>query len=60
MLVNSRLDEVDEVCCDAKLPKKVNVGFRTFGGYTATCSNCSFVCGYWECSCELEHDCEDY
>lgn len=48
------------VCCDSEMPKSVTTGFGTYGTYRATCDNCSFVCAYWECACELEHDCEEY
>ena len=57
--------EVDEyeapycsVCEDSpmlSLPKGVNV---SPSGTMATCDFCSFKCGYWECSCELVHECE--
>jgi len=45
--------------CNQPMPKTVTATYKTFGGYTATCSKCSFVCGYWECACELEHDCQE-
>ena len=47
-----------ETCCDAGLPSGVVVGFSRFGGsYVASCENCGFVCAYWDCACELAHDC---
>ena len=54
-------DVFDYECCEAKLPKKMSVGFSHFGGaYVAKCSKCSYVCAYWECACELRHDCGAY
>lgn len=54
------LEEIEEeLCCGAKYPKKVEIGFSHFSGmYRATCKKCSYVNVYWECACELEHDCE--
>jgi hypothetical protein len=47
-------------CCDTKAPKKISFGFSHFGGaYLAKCSKCSFTCGYWDCACELVHDCNE-
>jgi hypothetical protein len=28
------------------------------GGPVARCQGCGFMCGYWDCVCELSHDCE--
>ena len=53
-----RGDNLEE--CSQPMPETVTASYKTFGGFTATCSKCSFVCGYWECACELEHECEDY
>lgn len=41
----------------APIPETVTVAFGTA---FATCYNCSFKCPYWECSCELAHDCTEY
>lgn len=42
-------------CCEnPKLPNGVNV---TYGTAIATCSYCSYRCAYWECACELVHEC---
>lgn len=49
-------------CCE--IPKDgtaANVSLSTArlsGGLVATCSACAFVCAYWECACELVHECE--
>jgi hypothetical protein len=53
--------EIEEwFCCDSVAPKKIRFGFSQFGGsYNAYCDKCSFVCAYWDCACELEHDCKE-
>ena len=52
------ITELDEdVCCDSKLPKTISL---TYGTAIASCSKCSYRCAYWECACELEHDCGEY
>jgi hypothetical protein len=48
----------DEECCQLpELPKGVTV---SFGFGMASCENCSYRCAYWECACELAHDCEEF
>ena len=43
------------------LPKGVSVTSGHFtGAAVASCEFCKFVCGLWDCSCELEHDCSEY
>ena len=44
-------------CCgeDITLPNGVNI---SRGTAFATCDFCSFKCAYWECPCELVHECE--
>lgn len=42
--------------CETPLPENMSVAHGTA---MASCSNCSYRCAYWECACELEHDCED-
>lgn len=51
---------VIEVCCDNPvIPKGIQTGYaRLSGAYVATCDNCDYVCAYWDCPCELAHDCE--
>jgi len=44
------------VCCDAVLPDGVSV---SFGTAIASCERCSYRCAYWECACELRHDCAE-
>jgi hypothetical protein len=47
------------MCCGSvDLPNGMSYGVsRLGGGLVATCANCSFVCAYWDCVCELVHDC---
>jgi hypothetical protein len=44
-------------CCNAVIPAKMNV---SFGFAMATCDGCSIRVGYWDCACELDHDCREY
>lgn len=45
-------------CGTSDLPKNISYGIsRLSGSLVATCSNCNFVCAYWDCPCELEHEC---
>lgn len=49
----------DVYCCESPaLPKGVNTYHSLFGGYVASCDNCDYVCVYWECACELAHECK--
>lgn len=48
------------LACSEALPDGVSVGFSQFSGtYRAVCERCSFVSAYWECPCELRHDCAE-
>jgi hypothetical protein len=47
--------ELDEICCDAKLPETMTI---SPSGCLATCWACGYKSGLWECACELAHDCE--
>jgi hypothetical protein len=39
-------------------PDSVSTGYTHFSGaYVATCNLCDYVCAYWDCPCELEHEC---
>jgi len=29
------------------------------GNFVATCTSCKFVCAYWDCVCDLVHECGD-
>jgi hypothetical protein len=45
--------------CNEPAPAGVEFYRATFGGHTvASCRNCSFTSVYWECGCELSHECE--
>ena len=49
----------DDHGCD--IPSTVRASFSAFGGtYRATCSECPYVCAYWECACEWDHDCDEW
>lgn len=46
---------------DCTPSKKIEFGNAWFtGAFIAKCKKCNFVCAYWECGCELEHDCNEY
>lgn len=55
--MSNALELEEDFCCDAVLPPKVNVS-RGFA--VASCDGCSFRCAYWECACELDHDCREF
>jgi hypothetical protein len=40
------------------VPDTVRASHGAFGTYAARCSACSYVCAYWDCACELVHDCD--
>lgn len=47
--------------CDNPAPKSIEFYSSRFGGNScARCTKCQFVAVYWECGCELEHDCAEY
>lgn len=51
--------EEDE--CQEPMPETISVREATFtGGAVAECSDCLYRCVYWECPCDLIHDCEDF
>lgn len=51
--------ELDAFCCEADLPNGVSVGRSWFGGQVvARCAYCGFSAVYFDCACELVHDCE--
>lgn len=40
-------------------PKNITFGTARWSGEgRAYCKKCDYVSGYWECGCDLEHDCE--
>ena len=50
---------VIEVCCENPvLPEGISTGYGLFGGYRAICAYCDYVNAYWDCACELAHDCK--
>lgn len=53
-------NEEEIYCCEnAQMPKGMKAGYGLFGGYVASCENCKYVCAYWDCACELAHDCKE-
>jgi hypothetical protein len=54
--MSTQFEIEEETCCGASLPDGVSV---SFGFAVATCSRCSYRCAYWECACELRHDCAE-
>ena len=55
-----KMDEMEYECCDATIPKTVSLGHGLFGTFRAICSKCRYVNAYFECACELEHDCREW
>ena len=52
------MSDVMEACCDnPQLPEGISTGYGLFGDFIAKCENCDYVCAYWECPCELVHEC---
>ena len=51
--------ELDYDVCTEPLPDGMRV-YRTrlAGNLVAECERCDKVFAYWECACELAHDCE--
>jgi len=49
-----------EYCgCDTELQYSVKIHTAHLGGHAvATCSECDFTCVYWDCACDLVHECE--
>lgn len=55
------MDFEEDVCCDSPTPKGIYFySAHMTGGAVAQCHNCTFTCVYWECDCELEHNCKEY
>lgn len=51
------VDEWDHVC--DPVPAGVSVGrSRLAGTLLAECAVCGWRCAYWECACDLAHDCD--
>ena len=49
----------EEDICTEELADKIRIGYGTFGTHRAICVGCSFTSAYWECACELNHDCNE-
>jgi hypothetical protein len=56
------LDEMETYCCgqEATLPNGIVLTSARFtGNPIAQCEFCAYRCAYWECHCELEHECKE-
>jgi len=59
-VVNVDIDMVDSeyYCCDSGIPEGMTIyNSRIGGNLVAFCATCTTIWGYWECACELVHDC---
>lgn len=46
--------------CSEPIPDSMRVVVsRITGDYSAVCDSCGWRCFYWDCGCELAHDCGD-
>ena len=51
----------DEDLCMELVPAKIRIySAHITGGTVAECKRCSFLSVYFECACDLEHDCGEY
>lgn len=50
---------LDDDTCTEPVPDGVRIyRSRMAGNLVATCDKCGHLWGYWECACDLTHDCE--
>jgi len=50
---------MEDYCCDSGVPNGMRVyNSRIGGNLVAECATCTTVWGYWECACELVHECQ--
>lgn len=50
---------MEDYCCDSGIPNGMTVYRSRFGGnVVAECETCPTIWGYWECACELAHECQ--
>lgn len=49
------------VCCESQALPAGMVAYCSpvSGAYVAACNSCRYVNAYWECVCELVHNCEE-
>jgi hypothetical protein len=50
-------EEEEPYCCGAVAPTKVSIAYGTA---MATCSKCNYRNPYWDCPCELKHNCKEW
>ena len=54
------MNTLEEERCTQTPPESVEFDCARFtGNPVARCTQCEFVCVYWECNCELFHDCDN-
>lgn len=47
--------------CEAELRAGITISNAWITGQpVAECAGCKFTAVYWECACDLEHECEEY
>lgn len=50
--------EYEDEQCSEPLPANIEIYRATFGGHAvAKCKDCNFTSVYWDCVCELNHEC---
>lgn len=50
---------VEDYCCNGDVPNGMTVYRSTITGCLVTrCDSCDTIWAYWECACELAHECE--
>ena len=55
--------EIETCECGVELQNTIETYNAWLGGnFTARCTTagCKFTCSYWECGCELNHNCRDH
>lgn len=51
--------EISDDICENPMPKYMKTQHSNLSGdYVAICEKCDYVCAYWECACELMHECK--
>lgn len=47
--------------CAEPAPSTIEFYSSTFTGEPrAKCTECGFMSAYWECGCDLEHNCDEF
>lgn len=57
--IEDGFDEIVE--CSEPIPSTIDFySSRLAGEPRAKCRECGFVSAYWECACDLEHNCDEF